>query len=126
MVISKTEIQANILINNEKIEQVTSFTYLGADLNQQNDHSTEIRRRLAMARTSTTKLWKIWKDRSVNIKTKPRLLKSLIWPIALYGCETWTLKAADEKKLTAFELWTYRRILRISYFDKKTNEHVCS
>ena len=83
MAISKTEIQANILINNEKIEQVSSFTYLGADLNQQNHHSTEIRRRLAMARTSTTKLWKIWKDRSVNIKTKLRLLKSLIWPIAL-------------------------------------------
>ena len=84
----------------------------------------EIRRRLAMARTSTTKLWKIWKDRSVNIKTKLRLLKSLIWPIALYGCKTWTLKAADEKKLTAFELWSYRRIVRISYFNKKTNEHV--
>ena len=60
-VVSKTEIQANILNNNEKIEQVSSFTYLGADLNQQNDHSTEIRRRLSMARTSTTKLWKIWK-----------------------------------------------------------------
>ena len=76
-----------------------------------------------MARTSTTKLWKIWKNRSVNVKTKLRLLNSLIWPIALYGCETWTLKAADEIS-PAFELWTYRRILRISYFDKKTNEHV--
>ena len=108
MVISKTEIQTNILINNEKIEQVLSFTYLDTDLNHQND--------------STTKLWKISMDRSVNIKTKLRLLKSLLWRITLYGCKTWTLKAADEKKLTAFELWTHSQ----NFIFRQENERACS
>ena len=69
-------------------------------------------------------LTQIWKDKGISIGTKKRLLKSLVVSIASYGSECWVLKKSDEKKIEAFELWCYRRLLRISWTDRKSNEWV--
>ena len=71
-------------------------------------------------------LEKVWKDRAISITTKKRLLKSLVFNIATYGSECWVLKTTDKKKINSFELWCYRRLLRIKWTDKKTNENVLS
>ena len=121
MVISKNEIVTNVFIGNHKVEQVFLYIYLGAELNSSNDCSKEIHRGIANARRNSVKLTKIWKDINISNGTKIRLLKCLVWSTALYGCKTWTLKASDKNKLKAFELWTFRQILRISYMERKTN-----
>ena len=71
-------------------------------------------------------LFNVWKDRAMSITTKKRLLKSLAFNIANYGSECWVLKTTDKKKINSFELWCYRRLLRIKWTDKKTNEYVLS
>ena len=121
MVVSKNEIITNVFIGNHKVEQVSSYIYLGAELNSSNDCSKEIRRRTGIARGNSVKLANIWKDRNISNRTKICLIKCLVWSTASYGCETWTLKASDENKLKAFELCTFRWILRISCLERKTN-----
>ena len=71
-----------------------------------------------------TSLTNIWKDKNIPLKLKVNILKSLIWPVAIYGCEAWTLKQQDINKLKAAEMWFYRRILRIKWTDKRTNDSV--
>jgi len=66
----------------------------------------------------------MWKSRDITNDTKVRLMKSLIWPIATYGCEGWTLKQADQRRIEAFEMWGFRRLLRISWTQRKTNEWI--
>ena len=109
-------------VNNKKVEQVENYTCLGAIIAEDGESRTEIRTRLAIARKSLVKLNNIWSNRGISSNTKKRLLKTLIWPIATYGCETWTLNKIEENKLNAFEMWTFRRILRISYRAHKTND----
>ncbi|KMQ86521.1 endonuclease-reverse transcriptase [Lasius niger] len=94
-------------------EVVSRFEYLGLVITNTGDCEPEIRRRIAMARSSTTKLTRIWKDTSITIKTKLRLLRILIFPIATYAAETWTVKMADRRRIDALEMWCYRRMLRI-------------
>ena len=68
----------------------------------------------------------VLKDRAISVTTKKRLLKSLVFSIAIYGSECWVLKTTDKKKIISFELWCYRRLLRIKWTDRKTNEYVLS
>ena len=77
-----------------------------------------------MARSTLMNTKHIWSDRDVSRCTKIRLLQALIWSIATYGAETWILKRNDEKKIEAFEMWCYRRLLRVSYREHRTNEWV--
>ena len=76
------------------------------------------------ARSAVISLSNIWKDRSITLQTKIRILHSLVFPVATYRCECWILKKADENRLRSFEIWCYRRILRISWRERKTNEWV--
>lgn len=94
-------------------EVVSRFKYLRLVITNTGDCEPEIRRHIAMARSSTTKLTRIWKDTSITIKTKLRLLRILIFPIATYAAETWTVKMADRRRIDALEMWCYRRMLRI-------------
>ena len=105
-------------------EVVDSFTYLGSLITNTGGSSEEIRRRITMARSATSKLTKIWKDRSISNATKLRLAKALIFPIATYAAETWTMKKADRKRIESFEMWVYRRILRVSWTEHRTNQSV--
>ena len=83
-----------------------------------------LRHRLAMARTAMTQLSKIWADRSITKTTKIRLVKALVFPIATYGCESWTMTSSNTDKINAFELWCWRRMLRINWTMKRTNRSV--
>ena len=113
-----------IVNNNEIIENVKEFVYLGALITNNYDDTKEIRRRLCIARSVMVSVTNIWKDKSISITTKKRLLHTLLFSIASYGSECWVLKNMNKKKIEAFELWCYRRLLRISWTDKKTNDWV--
>ena len=113
-----------IVNNNEIIENVKEFVYLGMLITNNYDDTKEICRRLCIARSAMVSLTNIWKDKSISITTKKRLLHALVFSIASYGSECWVLKNIDKKKVEAFELWCYRHLLCISWTDKKTNEWV--
>ena len=113
-----------IIINGYAVENVKQFTYLGAVFTNTYDDSLEIKRRIAIAKNATIALTNIWKNRSITLRTKLRLLNSLVFPVASYGSECWVLKKKDQKRIGSFELWCYRRVLRISWTEKKTNDEV--
>ena len=105
------------------IDEVESFEFLGFIINNKGDCSQEIRRRFAIARGVVQSMTKLWKSKLPS-SLKVRLLRSTAFAVASYGSESWTMKSADKKRLDSFEMWCYRRILRISWTEKKTNEWV--
>ena len=123
MVNSRQKLKANITMNGQRLEEVTSFKYLGATLTQDGSSSAEIRIRIATATTALVKLQRMWKS-SMSFQAKHKLYRSLVLSIFLYGCETWTLMADTERRIQAFETKCLRKLLRISYKEHKTNEYV--
>ena len=113
-----------VQMNGENIENVVNYVYLGSMFTNNHDDSKEIRRRLCIARNAMVSLINIWKDKAISKETKKRPLQSLVFSIATYGSECWVLKTSDKKRIEAFELWCFRRLLRISWTDKKTNERI--
>ena len=113
-----------ITFNNERVENVKEFIYLGSLITNNCDDTKEIRRRLCITKTAMISIIQIWKDKGISTGTKKRLLGSLAFSIASYGSECWVLKQSDEKKIEAFEMWYYRRLLRISWTAMKSNEWV--
>jgi hypothetical protein len=125
MIISKNKVRdAQLLINNTPVDRVKQYNYLGTTVNEQWDHSQEIKCRIEKARSAFNNMAKLFKSHNLNLEIKVRLLRCYIFSILYYGVESWTLTEAMEKKLEAFEMWLYRRILRISWTDKITNETV--
>ena len=118
------QLQPEIKIGGKTLEQVDSFKYLGAHITKDGKSDKEIRSRLAMATSALAKLQPLFKNKSVSIKTKMRLLRAIVISTALYGCEAWTLSAEMEKKIQAFEFRCLRRILKIPYTEHRTNESV--
>jgi len=94
-------------------EVVNNFNYLGLLITITGKCESEILRRLIMARSATTKLNQIWKERSITKTTKLRLVDALVFPIATYAAETWTLNKVDKNRVEAFEMWVYRRLKSI-------------
>ena len=114
--------KAAICVDGEKLENVTNFVYLGAQIEANAKTSPEINRRLAIASSKLSKMNCLWKNE--NIRTKMKILKTCIFPVAIYGCEAWTITKNDEKKIDAFEMKCYRKILRIPWTAKETNESI--
>ena len=110
-------------LDGDAIDQVESFEFLGSIINNKGDCSQEIKRRLAIARSTVQSMTKLWKSR-LPASLKVRLLRSTAFAIASYGSESWTMKLADKKRIDSFEMWCYRRILRISWTERKTNTWV--
>ena len=108
----------------EQIEVVKKFTFLGAEINSDGSCSGEIRRRLALGRAAMQRLSPVLSDRGVSCHLRGRLIRALVFPVVLYGCERWTLSRADRRRLDSFELWCWRRMLRISWTAKVTNSLV--
>ena len=108
----------------EDIETVNTFNFLGSLIVDEGGSSQEIRRRLAMARASAIALTEIWKDRGISRATKKNIMDALVFPIATYGSETWAVGKADRSRIQAFENWCWRKMLRISWKEHKTNEFV--
>jgi len=101
-----------------------SFRYLGSIITDECDCRREIKARLGMARSTAKSLTSLWKDRSLNLQLKSRLMQTLVWPVATYGCEYWTIKASDSNRLTAFEMDMYQRMMRISWMEHRTNKSI--
>ena len=123
MINSRKDIAANITMNEEPLEQVDNFKYLGASLSKDGICTAEVLILIARATASMASLQKIWRS-NTSFKTKYKLYHSLVLSTLLYGCETWTLMADTEKRIQAFEMKCMRKLLRISYLERKTNEFV--
>ena len=107
-----------------KIEQVTSFNYLGSLVTSDGRSRDEIRRRITIAKSSFGTMRSVLTDRKLSLPIKTRLLKCYVWSTLLYGCESWTITAETRRNIEAAEMWFFRRMLRISYMERITNEEV--
>ena len=116
-----TEDQGEMVIDSKHIEVVSHFIFLGSLITKDGFCEKEIRRRLAMGRSAMGGLKKIWKDRGITLRTKIRIVKALVFPIVLYGAESWTMRKLERKMIDAFELWCWRRLLRVTWIDRKTH-----
>jgi len=117
-------IACRILIQNELLEQVDTFLYFGSLITEDGKCTTEFRKRLNKGQATGALLQKILKSHSIWISTKIRLMKALVWPVATYVCESWTVRKNEETLLDAFDMKELRKILRVSWTVKKTNEWV--
>ena len=94
-------------------ETVADFTFGGSKISAEGDCSHEIKRRLLLGRKDTTNLDGIVKSRDITLPTKVDLVKAMVFPVVTYGCESWTVKKAECRRIDAFELWCWRRVLRV-------------
>ena len=108
-------------VDGKDIEVVTKFVFLGALITEDGLCEKEVRRRIAMGKAAMGGLTSIWKDRGVTLETKVKLVNVLVFPIVLSGAETWTMRKHERRKIDAFELWCWRRVLRVSWMERKTN-----
>ena len=105
-------------IDGEKVETVTDFTFLGSKITADGDCSHEIKRRLLLGRKVLTNLDSILKNRDITLPTKVLIVKAMVFPVVMYGCESWTVKKAECRRIDAFELWCWRRLLRVPWTEK--------
>ena len=100
-------------IDGETVETVSDFTFSGSKITASGDCSHEIKRHLHLGRKVMTNLDSIFKCRDITLPTKVRLVKAVVFPVVTYGCESWTVKKAKRRKIDAFALWCWRRLLRV-------------
>ena len=100
-------------IDGETMETVRDFIFLGSKITADGDHSHELKRRLLLGRKAMTDLDSIIKSSDITLPTKVRLVKAMVFSVVMYGCETWTTKKAERQRIDAFELWCWRRLLRV-------------
>ena len=98
-------------IDGETVETVRDFIFLGSKITADGDCSHEIKRRLLLGRKAVTNLDSILK-RDITLPTKVRLVKAMVFPVVMYGCESWTVKKAERRRIDAFQLWCWRRLLK--------------
>ena len=106
-----------------KVETVSDFIFRGSKITADGDYSHEIKRRLLLGRKVMTNLDSIFKSRDITLPTKVRLVKAMIFPVVMYGCESWTVKKAECRRIDAFELWCWRRLLRVPWTARRSNQH---
>ena len=107
-------------INWETVETVTDFILGGSILTADGDCSHEIKRCLLLGRTVMTNLDSIFKSRDITLLTNVSLVKAMVFPVVMYGCESWTEKKAEQRRIDAFELWCWRRLLRVPWSAKRS------
>ena len=100
-------------IDGETVATVSDFIFLGSKITADGDCSHEIKRHLLLGRKAMTNLDSILKSRHITLSTKIRLVKAMVFPAVMYGCESWTVKKAERRRIDAFELWCWRRLLRV-------------
>ena len=108
----------------ETIETVTDFIFLGSKITAHGDCSHEIKRPLLLERTAMTNLDSILKSRDISLPTKVCLVKAMVFPVVMYGCESWTIKKAERRRIDAFELWCWRRLLRVPWTTRRLNQSI--
>ena len=109
-------------IDGETIETVTEFIFLGSKITADGDCSHEIKRCLLLGRKAMTNLDNILKSRDITQLTKVCLVKAIVFPVVMYGCESWTIKKGECQRIHAFELWCWRRLLEVSWTARRSNQ----
>ena len=107
-----------------KMETVTDFIFLGSKINADGDCSHEIKRCLLLGRKVMTNLDSILRSRDITWPTKVRLVKAMVFPLVMYSCESWTIKKAEHQRIDAFELWCWRRLLRVPWTVRRSNQSI--
>ena len=122
--IQKVKIMASGPITSWEIdgETVSDFIFLGSKIAADGDCSHEIKRRLLLGRQVMTNLDSIFKSRDITLPTKVRLVKTMVFPVVMYGYESWTVKKAERQRIDAFELWCWRRLLRVPWTARRSNQ----
>ena len=111
-------------IDGETMEKVRNFIFLGSKITADGDCSHEIKRHLLLGRKTITNLDSILKSRGNTLMTKVRLRKAMVFPVVMYGCESWTIKKAECQRTDAFELWCWRRLLRVPWTARRSNQSI--
>ena len=127
--IQKTKIMASgpitsWQIDGETAETVSDFILGGSKITADGDCSHEIKRRLLLGRKVMTNLDSIFKSRDITLPTKVPLVKAMVFPVVMYGCENWTIKKAERRRIDAFELWCWRRLLRVPWTASRSNQSI--
>ena len=111
-------------IEGENVEGVTDFLFLGSKITADGDCSQEIRRRLFLGRKAMANLDSVFKSRDITLLTKIRIVKAMVFPVVTYGCESWTIKKVEHQRIYAFKLWCWRRLLRVPWTGRRSNQSV--
>ena len=111
-------------IDGKTVETVSHFTFGGSKITAEGDCSHEIKRCLLLGRKVMTNLDTTFKSRDITLLTKVRLVKAMVFPVVMYGCESWTVKKAKHRRTDAFELWCWRRLLRIPWTARRSNQSI--
>ena len=111
-------------IDGETMETVTDFIFLGSKITADGYCSHEIKRRLLIGRKAMTNLNNILKSRDITLQTKILIVKAMVFPVVMYGCESWTIKKAKSQRIDAFELWCWRRLLRVPWTARRSNQSI--
>ena len=111
-------------IDGETVETVADFIFLGSKITTDGDCSHEIKRRLLLGRKVMTNLESIFKSRDITLPTKVHLVMAMVFPVVMYGCESWTVKKAECGRIDAFELWCWRRLLRVPWTARRSNQSI--
>ena len=111
-------------IDGETVETVSDFIFLGSKITVDGDCSHEIKRCLLLGRKVMTNLDSIFKSKDTTLPTKARLVTAMVFPVAMYGCKTWTIRKAEHRRTDAFELWCWRRLLRVPWTARTSNQSI--
>ena len=111
-------------IDGETVATVSDFILGGSKITADGDCSHEIKRLLLLGRKVMTKVDSILKSRDITLPTKVRLVKTMVFPVVIYGCESWTVKKAERQRIDAFELWCWRRLLRVPWAARRSNQSI--
>ena len=111
-------------IDGETMETVTEFIFLGSKITADRDCSPDIKRCLLLGRKAMTNLESILKSRDITLSTKVCLVKAMVFPVVMYGCEIWTIKKAEHWRIDTFELWCWRRLLRVPWTARRSNQYI--
>ena len=127
--IQKTKIMASgpitsWQIDGKTVETVTDFIFLGSKITVDSDCSHEMKRHLLLGRKAVTNLDSILKSRDITLPTKVHLVKAMVFPVVMYGCESWPMKKAEHQRIDAFELWCWRRLLRVPWTARRSNQSI--
>ena len=106
------------------MEAVTDFLFFGSKITADSDCSHEIKRRLLLGRKVMTNLDSILRSRDITLLTKVPIVKAMVFPVVMYRCESWTLKKAEHRRMDAFKLWFWRRLLRVPWTAKRSNQSI--
>ena len=111
-------------IDGETVETVAGFIFLGSKIIADGDCSQEIKRHLLLGRKVMTNLDSILKSKDITLPTKVCLVKAMVFPVVMYGCESWTIKKAEHRRINAFELWCWRSLLRVPWAARNSNQSI--